>query len=231
MSNLHNKAFPNETKEYREARDKVLEAEIGLRRQTEEIAQMRREMPLGGKIKEDYAFEEFDANRNVKQTKLSELFAPRKDTLIIYSFMYAHEDENACPLCTSIMDGINGMVFHAEDRINFAMIGKSPIVKLKKWSDGRGWKNLHILSSNRNTYNTDYFSETEKGDQLPAMNVFSKTPQGIFHFYSTALLYMSPEKGEDGRHVDMIWPLWNLFDCTPEGRGTGWYPKYSYDKN
>jgi predicted dithiol-disulfide oxidoreductase (DUF899 family) len=29
--------------------------------------------------------------------------------------------------------------------------------------------------------------------------------------------------------VDLIWPLWNLLDFTPEGRGTDWYPKLSYD--
>jgi predicted dithiol-disulfide oxidoreductase (DUF899 family) len=26
------------------------------------------------------------------------------------------------------------------------------------------------------------------------------------------------------RHVDSMWPLWNVFDTTPEGRGTDWYP-------
>ena len=33
----------------------------------------------------------------------------------------------------------------------------------------------------------------------------------------------------DARHVDMLWPVWNLFDLTPEGRGTDWYPKLRYD--
>jgi hypothetical protein len=28
--------------------------------------------------------------------------------------------------------------------------------------------------------------------------------------------------------VDVIWPLWDLFDYTPEGRGTDWYPKLAY---
>ena len=128
------------------------------------------------------------------------------------------------------MDGINGMVFHAEDRVNFAMAGKSPIEKIKKWADGRGWKNLYILSSGKNTYNKDYFAENETGSQIPALNVFRKTPEGIFHFYNTELLYVPSEKGQNGRHVDTIWPLWNLFDYTPEGRGTDWYPEYSYDK-
>ena len=26
----------------------------------------------------------------------------------------------------------------------------------------------------------------------------------------------------------MIWPLWNLLDFTPEGRGTDWYPSLTY---
>ena len=34
---------------------------------------------------------------------------------------------------------------------------------------------------------------------------------------------------QDGRHVDSFWPLWNLFDLTPEGRGTNWYPRLRYD--
>ena len=76
-----------------------------------------------------------------------------------------------------------------------------------KLSDKRGWKNLHILSSNKNTYNKDYFAENEKGSQLPALNVFQKTPEGTFHFYSTELLYVASEGGQNGRHVDMIWPL------------------------
>jgi predicted dithiol-disulfide oxidoreductase (DUF899 family) len=28
--------------------------------------------------------------------------------------------------------------------------------------------------------------------------------------------------------VDMIWPLWNLLDVTPAGRGKDWYPRLSY---
>ncbi len=27
-----------------------------------------------------------------------------------------------------------------------------------------------------------------------------------------------------------FWPLWNLLDLTPEGRGEGWYPKLAYEK-
>jgi predicted dithiol-disulfide oxidoreductase (DUF899 family) len=50
----------------------------------------------------------------------------------------------------------------------------------------------------------------------------------VRHFYNTELLFVPPEKGQDGRHVDLIWPLWNIFDLTPEGRGSTWHPRLKY---
>jgi predicted dithiol-disulfide oxidoreductase (DUF899 family) len=35
-------------------------------------------------------------------------------------------------------------------------------------------------------------------------------------------------EGGNMRHLDMIWPLWNVLDMTPAGRGQ-WYPELSYD--
>jgi predicted dithiol-disulfide oxidoreductase (DUF899 family) len=40
--------FPNDSKEYRAARKKLLEAELGLRRRTEAVAVQRRKLPPGG---------------------------------------------------------------------------------------------------------------------------------------------------------------------------------------
>ena len=232
MKNHHEKRFPGESDEYREARNKLLNAEIELRKKIEEVAAIRRNLPDGGKLKEDYIFEEMNPKTGEKtKTKFSELFKPGKDTLIIYSYMYALKDEKPCTSCTSIMDGINGMVFHVNNRLNFVMVAKSPISKVMNWAKSRSWNNLRILSSENNSYNTDYFSENEKGGQYPALNVFRKMQDGIFHFYSTELLYVKPEPGQDGRHVDMIWPLWNIFDYAPEGRGTDWYPRFSYPDN
>ncbi|MGZ8830565.1 MAG: DUF899 family protein, partial [Thermoanaerobaculia bacterium] len=92
----------------------------------------------------------------------------------------------------------------------------------------RGWRNLRLLSSANNTYNRDYHAENEKGGQMPVLNVFVRRDGRIHHFYGTELLYVPPEPGQDGRHVDMIWPLWNLFDVTPEGRGETWQPRLKY---
>jgi predicted dithiol-disulfide oxidoreductase (DUF899 family) len=228
MKNYHNKRFPGESDSYREARNELLEAEINLRRQTEEVAALRRNLPDSAKLKEDYVFEEKDNSGITRHTRLSELFEEGKDSLIIYSFMFGPQNEKPCTSCSSILDGINGMVFHAEQRVNIAIVAKTPIDKLTAWAEGKGWAKLHLLSSSGNTYNRDYFGEDEKGNQLPILNVFHKTSEGIFHFYATELLFAPAEKGQNGRHVDSIWPLWNLFDYIPEGRGTDWYPKHVY---
>jgi len=64
---------------------------------------------------------------------------------------------------------------------------------------------------------------------MPMMNVFVRREGAIFHSYGSELLYTPTDAGEDPRHVDLIWPLWNLVDLTPEGRGTAWYPQLSYE--
>jgi predicted dithiol-disulfide oxidoreductase (DUF899 family) len=58
MKTLHQVRFPNESAEYRRARNTLLEAEIALRSQIEATAQLRRRLPLGGEVPEDYAFQE-----------------------------------------------------------------------------------------------------------------------------------------------------------------------------
>ncbi len=135
---------------------------------------------------------------------------------------------DACPACTAMLDGLNGTAPHVRDNINFAVVAKAPIGQIRAWAQGRGWNNLRLLSSNGNSYNTDYGAEHD-GAQLPAINVFAKTDDGIFHTYNAELLYAPSEEGQHPRHADAIWPLWSVFDLTPDGRGTDWFPSYAYD--
>ncbi len=179
---LHSTRFPGESPEYRSARDQLLKAELGLRQQIEEVTALRRRLPLGGPLKEDYVFEEggpdLDRAEGGKPVRLSELFRPGKDSLLIYSFMFGPEMKEACPSCTSILDGLNGSVLHARDRINLAVVAKSPIERIREFARGRGWRNLRLLSSARNSYNADYHAETAGGDQIPALNVFVRRGAG-----------------------------------------------------
>ena len=81
-------AFPGESAEYRAARDRLLEQEIELRRAMEAVAAARRELPPGGPIPEDYVFQGAGADGSPTDVRLSELFAPGKDSLVIYSMMF-----------------------------------------------------------------------------------------------------------------------------------------------
>ena len=224
--------LPGESTEYRKARQQLLEAEMELRRRTEAVAVLRRALPLGGEIPKDYAFQEGAADlaneTAVRGVRMSELFAPGKDTLVVYNFMYGPQMKQACPMCTSMLDGLDGQVIHASQRINLAVVAKSPIQRIWQHARARGWRHLRLLSSADNTYNADYLGETADGEQMPALNVFVRRGGKVRHFYMTELLYAPEEPGQNGRHVDPIWPLWNLLDFTPEGRGTDWYPKLSY---
>ena len=95
-------------------------------------------------------------------------------------------------------------------------------------AQARGWRGLRLLSSADNTYNRDYFGEDAEGAQRPMLNVFRREGEVIRHFWGSELLDASTEPGQDPRYVDYIDPQWNMFDFTPEGRGTDWYPELNY---
>jgi predicted dithiol-disulfide oxidoreductase (DUF899 family) len=232
QSPLHSVRFPGESDAYRAARNNLLHAEIALRRNIEEVAALRRKLPVGGAVPEDYSFEEgaadLAASSGARKVRMSELFEPGKDTLVIYSFMYGPNMAAACTSCTSILDGLNGTAPHISQGANFVVVAKSPLERIRTFARERGWGNLRLLSSAANTYNRDYHGETAQGDQIPSLNVFLRRDGRIHHFCNTELLFAPKEPGQDGRHVDLIWPLWHVFDFTPEGRGEKWYPKLSY---
>ncbi len=224
--------FPAESGAHRDARNQLLEAEKGLRRQLEEVAALRRRLPLGGQIPQEYVFEEggrdLEDSGSARQVPMSQLFAAGKDTLILYSFMFGPNMKEPCPSCSSILDGLNGTAPHGTQRVNVAVVAKSAIQRIRAFARVRGWHNLRLLSSAGNSYNLDYHAETPEGEQLPALNVLVRREGRIHHFYNTELLYHAPDPGQDQRHVDLVWPLWNLLDLTPEGRSQGWYPELTY---
>ena len=233
-TSLHSVRFPEESEPYRRARDELLRAEIDLRTRLEEVAAMRRRLPLGGELRDDYVFEEgapdLDDSHAVRTVRMSQLFRPGTDSLVAYSFMYGPNMEKPCPMCTALLDGLNGTAPHATQRITFVVVARSPIHRVRAFARERGWRTLRLLSSAGNTYNRDYHGETPGGEQLPSLNVFVRRHGRIHHFYNAELLFAPGEKGQDPRHVDLLWPLCSLFDLTPEGRGTDWYPKLDYDR-
>jgi predicted dithiol-disulfide oxidoreductase (DUF899 family) len=215
--------FPNEPPGYRAARDRLLAAEAELRRSVEAVAAARRELPPGGVVPEDYVFDE-----DGEEVRLSELFGPGRDTLVVYSFMYGPRMERPCPSCTSILDSLDGAAPHLEQRVALAAVARSPGPRIRAFARSRGWGRLRLLSSAANDYNRDYGAETGDGSQLPMLNVFTRRDGELRHFWGSELLDAPREPGQEPRHVDSIWPIWNVLDATPEGRGRDWGPALEY---
>ena len=221
--------WPNESPEYRAARDELLQAEVALRREEEAVAELRRALPLGGRLEEDY---ELDAPSG--PVRFSELFADGKDTLYLYSFMFIPGErglplEVACPSCTSIIDGLDGALWHLLDRVNVAVVAKAPIEQFAAWGSERGWRFAPLYSSARSSFNRDYNAESEEGGQLPVAHVFTRAGGAIHHRWSSELVAAPRDDGQHPRHVDYMWPIWKVLDLTPEGRGVDWHPRWQYE--
>jgi predicted dithiol-disulfide oxidoreductase (DUF899 family) len=229
---MHTNRFPGETAAYRAARNALLTAERELRGQVEKVAAMRRALPMGARVPQDYVFEEGGANLDdtttTRSLKLSELFAHGQDTLVLYGFMFGPKMAKACPMCTCFIDGLNGNATHIARRVSLAVVAKSPLPRLREFARSRGWKNLRLLSSAGSTFNIDYHGEDSDGDQNSIIHVFVKRNDGVHHFYSCELNMLAAEPGQNHRHIDLMWPLWNVLDLTPTGRGTDWFPSLQY---
>ena len=224
-------SFPGETPTYRSAREELLRAEQELRRHVESVASMRRRLPSGGLLPEDYTFMEgsrkLDEDSPARPVRMSELFLPGKDALVLYSFMFGPQMEHACPMCSSFLDALDGNARHIEQRVNLAVVAKSPIERIRAFARARPWRNLRLLSSAKNAFNRDYHGDAEDGSQNSVIHTFVKRAGRIHHFYSSEMAFGTSEPGQNQRHIDMMWPLWNVLDITPEGRGADWYPKLS----
>jgi predicted dithiol-disulfide oxidoreductase (DUF899 family) len=197
-------------------------------------------------IPEDYVFHGADADGDSTDVRLSELFAPGRDSLVIYNFMFPRHEgdersgptegqtarlpltEGPCPSCTALLDQLDGAAEHVSQRLNFAVVAKAPLPRVLAFAAERGWRRLRLLSAADNTFKRDYHSETPDGQQMPMLNVFHRDGDAIRHTWSSELLYAPTDPGQDPRHVGTIEPLFNLFDFTPEGRPTEWEEQLSY---
>jgi predicted dithiol-disulfide oxidoreductase (DUF899 family) len=212
--------FPNETAAYRLARNELLAAEIELRRQIERVAAQRRALPPGGEVTGDFRF---DGEQG--EVPFAELFAG-KQTLVLYSYMFGPERARPCPMCTSLIGAFDGEAADIAQRVGFAVIARSPLERLQAMKRERGWRHIPLYADVSGDYTRAYVSP-EDGD-ISAFNVFTRQDGTIRHFWSSEMFATSADPGQDPRDTPDLMPLWTVLDCTPEGRGTDWYPKLDY---
>ncbi|MGI9430872.1 MAG: DUF899 family protein [Myxococcota bacterium] len=208
-----------ESPEYRKVRDELLEAEIALRDQRERVADLRRQLPTDT-VSDDYAFTEGPrdlaaGDAPTSEVRLSELVDPERPLLLMH-FMFGGAQENPCPMCSMWADGYDGVVRHLETRANFAVVVAGDLAVFREWARARGWKNLRILSSEGTTFKRDLGTETDSGQPIPAVSVFTRGSDGTPRHFYTGSAFLAPGQF---RGMDLLSPVWNYFDLLPEGRG------------
>lgn len=211
---------PNESAEYRRARNALLAEEIELRRAMERVAEMRRRLPPGGPVTREYLFEGENG-----PVSLAGLFGD-KQTLVVYRYMFGPERANPCPMCTSLMASFEAKIPDISQRVALAFVARSPIERLLAVRAARGWTHMPVYSDPSGEYTRDYVS-AEDAD-VPGYSVFTRRDGTIRHFWSEEMSDEMRDPGQDPRGAAQMDPLWILLDTTPEGRGTDWYPKLSY---
>jgi predicted dithiol-disulfide oxidoreductase (DUF899 family) len=216
--------FPNESQEYRRARDALLAEEIELRRHIERVAERRRALPPGGKVAKDYRFE---GERG--PVGFADLFGG-KQTLVIYSYMFGPQRERPCPMCTALLSAWDGEARDIEQRVALAVVARSPIERLAAFKQERGWGALKLYSDTTGEFSRDYHALSPEGGDDPAFSVFTRRDGTVRHFWSGEMGFDSADPGQDPRGAPDLMPIWTILDSTPEGRGTDWYPKLDYDR-
>jgi predicted dithiol-disulfide oxidoreductase (DUF899 family) len=215
-------ARPNESKAYRDARNELLREEIELRRHIERVAEMRRALPQGAEVIGDY---QFHGEHGI--TDFAGLFGD-KQTLVIYSYMFGPQRQRPCPMCTAMLSTWEGVARDMQQRIALAVIARSPLERLVAFKKERGWQHLKLYSDINSHYSRDYGAIAKDGSDTATLDVFTRRDGAIRHFWSGEMGSATADPGQDPRGAPDPMPLWTVFDMTPEGRGTDWYPRLEY---
>jgi len=214
--------MPNESAEYRSARNALLAEEIELRRHIERVAAQRRALPPGGEVRGDYRFEGVNG-----PVDLAGLFGD-KQTLVVYSYMFGPERERPCPMCTSLLSSWDGEARDMEQNFALAVVARSPLAKLLAFKKERGWQHLKLYSDLNGNFSRDYHAIADDGSDIPAFNVFTRRDGTIRLFWAGEMGGESADAGQDPRGAPDPMPLWTVLDATPEGRRPNWYPSLDY---
>jgi predicted dithiol-disulfide oxidoreductase (DUF899 family) len=221
LADLTKFRFPNESDEYRSARNRLLAEEIELRRHIERVALMRRSLPAGGLLSENYQFEGKNG-----AIELSELFGD-KDTLIVYSMMFGPQRERPCPMCTALLTSWDGTARNLREKVAVAITARSPFEKLSTFRRERGFRNLDVYSDGDGAYTRAYVSPEDS--DIAGLTVFTRQDQVIRHSWSMEMNDEMADPGQDQRGAPDPDPLWTILDLTPRGRGATWYPQLEYE--
>jgi predicted dithiol-disulfide oxidoreductase (DUF899 family) len=164
-TNMSELRYPNESREYRDARDALVKDEQELIDKVKSVAEKRRKLPPGGQLKEDYVLQWANDGKVGKSVRFSELFGD-KNTLLLYCFMFGPNWDKPCPACTSLVDGFDRTWYQVSRDAAFAAIAKAQAERINAWAKERGWSQIDLLSGFESTFQKDYKCQEESDDML-----------------------------------------------------------------
>src|SRR3569623_19717 len=216
---------PNESADYRRAREALLVEEIELNRHIARVAAQRRALPPGCEVKGDYQFlGEASSVHGANPVGMAELFGD-KDTLFVYNWMYGPKRQRPCPMCTALLSAVNGNADHIRQRIAMAVVALSPIERQVAFKVERGWHNLPLYADVNGRFSQDYHAVMDDGTDTAAINVFTRRDGTIRHFWGAELGFESADPGKDPTTAPDLMLLWNVLDWPPKGHGPEWTPR------
>ena len=132
--------------EWQAARDELAKREAEAAERNEEITKKRRELPWVP-VEKEYVFESQDGKKT-----LAELFDGRSQ-LLAYNIMFGPGYTlGACPGCTGLADGLDGLLVHLNHRdVTLVCFSRAPIERLSAYKRRMGWQFPYV-----STYNTDF---------------------------------------------------------------------------
>ena len=135
--------------EWTAAREELLVREKEHTRLGDELARRRRELPWVP-VDKEYRFDTDDGEK-----ALGELFDGRSQ-LLVYHFMFGPSYEAGCPTCSSMVDGIDGVLPHLHARdVTFILASQAPLETLQGYKQRMGW-DFPWASSLGSDFNYDF---------------------------------------------------------------------------
>jgi predicted dithiol-disulfide oxidoreductase (DUF899 family) len=149
--------------EWQAAREELLQREKEHTRMADELARQRRELPWTA-IEKEYRLDADDGKRT-----LAELFDGRSQ-LLIYHFMFGPTYEAGCPTCSSMVDGVDGLLPHLHARdVTLLLVSRAPLERLEAYKRRMGWS-IPWVSSANSEFNFDFgtsFTEEQMRENMP----------------------------------------------------------------
>jgi predicted dithiol-disulfide oxidoreductase (DUF899 family) len=167
--------------EWQAARSELAELEAEQAERDEEIKRKRRELPWVP-VEKEYVFDTEDGKK-----QLAELFEGRSQ-LLAYNIMFGPDFETgACPGCTNLADGFEGLRLHMNKRdVTLICFSRAPIGRLAAYRQRMGWQFPYV-----STYGTDFPFDfglaltQEQARQIPELQEMAQNPPGWLQFWAS----------------------------------------------